>query len=285
LDAADGAHEDGIVYPVAAAALTLQLLCRAPNAQFASERNALSRYLCAAQFGEGFEDKTEFGGFGYVPAKVGSSPTDPELSTPNISATLLVSEALAAQQGNESQAALERATAFVERCQNYSDGDGGFCFAPAQASLNKAGPDPKARTGFRSYGTATANGVRLLRLLGKPATDLRLSASAKWLSTHFDPERTSGKFPKERLEDARSIYFYYVWTSAVALDALGSRTIETSRGPQNWADALGEAVLARELPGGGFVNPVAKRGEKFDVAAPLILVALNRISRNLSDVG
>ena len=58
--------------------------------------------------------------------------------------------------------------------------DGGFFFIPNDPGQNKAGPagtDRHGRQRFRSYGTMTADGLRILIRCGLPATHPRVVAA------------------------------------------------------------------------------------------------------------
>jgi len=102
----------------------------------------------------------------------------PDMLAPNISATVLALQALRAV-GRETKQALP----FIESCQNFSASepggfnDGGFFFTPGDPVRNKAGiagRDSAVR--YRSYGSATCDGVRSCGRASAPARRARLVA-------------------------------------------------------------------------------------------------------------
>jgi hypothetical protein len=272
----------GLPYPMTAAAGTLWLLATSKRPRRDERIPALVRYLCTAQYDEsgGYAPKdVEYGGFGYQPAR----PKDhtgkrvPELNYPHLSAVMLVVEALALSHHPAAQPALKKARTFVERCQNYADGagDGGFVFSPAIPILNKAGPQPGSATGFRSYGTMTANGIRLLLHLGYGSTHHRVRAAATWLREHFRADAVPGEFTAERLEAQASVYYYYCWTVAHAFDQLARANVEDRDRTAKWASDLATQLLDRQLPDGTWRNVATARKENvIPVADMVVLPAL-----------
>jgi hypothetical protein len=81
---------------------------------------------------------------------------------------------------------MTRARVFLERSQNQ---DGGFVFSPVTPALNKAG---ESAEGFRSYGTATADGVLALRASGVPDSDERITRAIAWLDRNHHSDRVPG---------------------------------------------------------------------------------------------
>jgi hypothetical protein len=101
----------------------------------------------------------------------------------------------------------------VERCQNP---DGGFCFTTTEPDTNKAGTDG-AR--FRSYGTATADGVLALAATGQ-ATD----AAVRWLADHHTGFEAPGFVGEAYHRWPQGLAFYYAAASSQALRAAGQPT-------------------------------------------------------------
>ena len=258
-------------YPTTAAAGALSLLSTSRRRRARALVPVLVRYLCRAQYAEdakyGPQD-IEYGGFGYRPAHVKGDPSErvPELDYPHLSACIFAIEALVLSGDPAARPALDRARAFVERCQNHDGSaraadDGGFVFSPAIAELNKAGPSRGSSTGFRSYGTTTCNGLRLLALLGCDAQHPRFRAAADWLRRSFRANAVPGEFAPDRAEAQASIYYYYVWTASHALDLLGRPTIDTPAGRVEWARELATQLVDRQLADGMWRNVAAARKE------------------------
>ena len=101
--------------------------------------------------------------------------------------------------------------------------DGGFFFSPSEHDGNKAGPlDPAAPAGpFRSYGSATADGFRGLTRLGLPPDHPRVAAAAGWLERRFRADANPGDFTAVNEVRRASSYYYWAWSAAHALRALG----------------------------------------------------------------
>ena len=90
-----------------------------------------------------------------------------------LTTTVFVMKAL--HHADPADEALKKAKKYVERCQNFGDGkDGGFFFSPSHPNRNKAGD-------FRSYGSASADGVRALIQAGTSPSSARVQAGRKWL--------------------------------------------------------------------------------------------------------
>lgn len=286
---------DPMPYETAAVASALLVLSEAKRPRHRNAIDMLVRYLCDAQYAQdaGYApDDVEYGGFGYQPAKRarGVQPRVPELHHPNLSATLFVIEALATARHEGARTTLEKARSFVERCQNWSGqsgaakGDGGFIFSPAVPELNKAGT-AETVTGFRSYGTMSANGLRLLAHLGYDRSEPRFLAAAQWLRERFDATLVAGDFPGDRKEYQAAIYYYYAWTMAHALELLGEPVLATIRGPVRWANELAQALVERQLEDGSWRNPVASRKESLLPIADMVSLPALAICRRQIQLG
>ncbi len=136
----------------------------------------------------------------------------PDMIAPNLSATLLAQQALAAV-GRDPRSALR----FIERCQNFAASDpgpfddGGFFFTEADPIRNKAGAagrDPNGVTRFRSYGAATCDGVLALRACGLDDDHLRIRAALAWLERHAHGAAHNGHWPADRQTAQQSLVFY-----------------------------------------------------------------------------
>jgi hypothetical protein len=269
-----------LLYPMTTAAGALYLLATSNRRRRTEMMPVLVRYLCNAQYNEdtgyGPED-IEYGGFGYRPARAKGDPGErvPEFDYPHLAAVMFVVEALALSEHPGAREALRKARIFVGRCQNYAEpepagNDGGFVFSPAIASLNKAGPEQGNATGFRSYGTMTANGLRLLSILGYGTAHPRFVAAAEWLRGNFRADAVPGEFTMDRLESQASVYYYYVWTVAHALQLLGRVAIDTPRGNVYWARELTTQLIDRQLPDGMWRNDAAARKESLIPIADMV---------------
>src|SRR5712691_307120 len=149
-------------YPNYATALTVQAFRRARQPV-----GHLIDWLRTQQFTEAHgwkRDDPPYGAWG-----IGGEPRiAPNPGHLDLSMTRHVLQALAAAGVPASDPVFTRARVFVERCQNP---DGGFFFSTVVLDANKAGQDG---TQYRSYGTATADGILALLAMGTPADSDRV---------------------------------------------------------------------------------------------------------------
>jgi len=142
----------------------------------------------------------------------------PDMIEPNISATVLALQALRAA-GRPTKSALP----FIGSCQNFPTGepgvfdDGGFFFTPGDPVRNKAGVagyEPAVR--YRSYGSATCDGVLALRASGVKDDHPRMRAALGWLRANSCGIQHGGAWPRERLGARDSLRFYHAQGLAAA---------------------------------------------------------------------
>ena len=170
----------------------------------------------------------------------------PDMLAPNLSATLLGIQAMTAI-GRDPRAALP----FIERCQNFADGDGGFFFAEDDPIRNKAGAagtDANGRTRFRSYGAATCDGLLALRACGLGAGHPRVLAATAWLQRHAHGLDHSGDWPADRIAARESLLFYHAQALAAVL-ALPEMNAEWTSSVRS---ALTDDLLARQATDGSW---------------------------------
>jgi hypothetical protein len=74
----------------------------------------------------------------------------------------------------------------------------------------------------------------------------------------------------DRLESQASVYYYYVWTVAHALQLLGRVAIDTPRGNVYWARELTTQLIDRQLPDGMWRNDAAARKESLIPIADMV---------------
>ncbi len=192
-------------------------------------RSKLIDYLVRAQLdeAEGFAPANrDYGGWDLTGWMTGHRPT----TGTNISVTATVLQALAPYQEVAGvEEAFGRARIWIARCQNQQT-DGGFFFHPQlEHDGNKAGWIDDARTRPRSYGTATADGLRCLSNLGVAADSNEITIAVKWLEDRPELERVPG-FDHESGEASWAIglRFYYYFTLAESLQHISpshARTI------------------------------------------------------------
>lgn len=242
-------------YPVYTLATSLLVLGMPRNER---HRGRIAE-LRAALVGEQRED----GGFGYLNEES------------NLSTTLFAIGALRLAGAQADDPVVERARAFVERCQNFGGSpldDGGFFFSPGFTDGNKAGPSgsENGATRFHSYGSMTADGLRALVRTGAARNSPRVRAASRWLKTNFAADHVPGTF--EPLFESRrdGSYFYYAWSVAHAFTAMG----ETE-----WARELSRALMSRQEQDGAWRNRFTELHEDDPLVATSFAVASLALAR------
>ena len=214
-----------------------------------------------------------YGGFGYsvVPPRKppgGFQPDGfrPPLADSNVSATVFGLGALRSAGVLLGDPTYAQILTFARRCQNYSDDparsdpafdDGGFFFMPDDPARNKAGAagtDRLGRTRYRSYGGATADGLRILLHAGLPPDHPRVVAARRWLERNFNRDHNPGAFAPDREVLRDATYFYYCWSVAHAFMHLGVTQLQTTRGAVRWPEALADALVLRQNRNGSWTN-------------------------------
>lgn len=254
-------------YPNYATALALQAFCRAPMPLRIFSPFALVECLRRQQFTEAngwTPEDAAYGGWGMG----GDVRTPPAPGHVDLSMTRHVLEALAASGVPAGDPAFEKAAVFLKKCQNFipgveatghdmADRDGGFFFSPVVVDANKAG---RTSTGFRSYGSPTADGILSLLAIGRGLDDARVRAAADWLVSRHSDESVPDFDDIGVGQSTRGLWFYYAAASTAALSKLGLPL----------QPALSPALLERQRGDGSWVN----REKRVKEDEPLIATAL-----------
>jgi hypothetical protein len=122
----------------------------------------------------------------------------------------------------------------------------------------------------------TADGARALVRLGAAPDDPRVTAARAWLVARFDAENNPGDFVAASEVRRGSSYYYWAWSSAHALRDLG--VVEVHGGITR-AEALAEALLARQRPDGSWRNPESEMREDDPLVATSFAVAALGVCR------
>ena len=210
-------------------------------------RNA-DRFIKKIQWdkGEGIESSDPgFGGAGYGKHK-----------RPDLSNTTFFMEALLASGNSRDSEHMQKALAFVSRCQNLEsehnttafpekNPDGGFYYTAAAGGSSQAGETPNG--GLRSYASMTYAGLKSMIYAGVTSDDARIEAATEWIRKHYDLKSNPGM--------GQAGLFYYYHTFAKALDALGEATFVDAKGVEhNWRAELAAELLARQQENGSWIN-------------------------------
>jgi squalene-hopene/tetraprenyl-beta-curcumene cyclase len=159
--------------------------------------------------------------------------------------------------------------------------DGGFYFSPIVEKANKggfaAGVDGHAAPHFRSYATATCDGVLALLACGVSRDDDRVSKAIEWLQRHDDLTYPDG-VPTDQPEPwGEAIRFYHYAVRAEAYAALDW--------PGDWRAELSGLLAKQQAANGSFSNnasPLMKEDEPI-LCTALAIIALTHCAAGASE--
>jgi hypothetical protein len=143
--------------------------------------------------------------------------------------------------------------------------DGGFYFSPVVVAANKGREetDEDGAVHFRSYATATCDGILALLAAGVPREDERLMRAAEWLAAHDDlayPQGVPLDYPEPWGE---AIRFYHY--------AVRAETYAALDWPGDWREQLTTIVAKEQATDGSFRNAASPLMKEDD---PLLCTAL-----------
>jgi hypothetical protein len=300
-DAAIGRTDpDVLEYPVYSTAYSLLCLSQvhddqllkfqAPilrHAKYGLLRPRMANFLSSAQFGEGngfTSTNPAYGGWGFDIAKSPGDPGHMDLAHTRRALQAIVPffQSMVPRRRPD----LERAQRFLAVVQKRPETldiqpipegahrpkeipfDGGFYFSPVVLQANKGRFDDDGNY-WRSYATATCDGILALLAAGVPEDDERITAAVAWLKEHTNLDYSQG-IPTDYPEpwgDALQFYHYAVRAEVyAALDF-----------PADERRAFAENVAALQRPDGSFVNTASllmKEDEPL-LATALAVVALS----------
>lgn len=188
---------------------------------------------------------TSYGGAGYG-----------KHNRPDLSNTNFLIDALKSVGTGPDDPAMQRALAFVSRCQNLEtehndtkfaakNPDGGFYYTAAAGGSSQAGET--ANGGLLSYGSMTYAGLKSMIYAGVGPDDPRVKAAFRWAQKHYTIEQNPGM--------GDNGLFYYFHTFAKALDAIGEDTIVDAEGNKHhWRQELIDELARRQQTDGSWIN-------------------------------
>jgi hypothetical protein len=237
----------GLHYPLFTASYAAQVFAKCGDLRRAGRwTDVLARLRTSTALGWPATDPM-CGAWGDAPAPPRYVAPVPDMLAPNLSATTLAVEALAAV-GRGEQA--KTARPFIERCQNFGPhGDGGFFFAiddPIRSKAGRAGRDATGRERFHSYGSATCDGFLALRACDPSLDHPRLRAATRWLEAHATGFAHAGSWIASRESARTSLAFYHAQALARVLAHFSARWADARR------EALGAQLLARQQADGSW---------------------------------
>ncbi|TWU17930.1 prenyltransferase/squalene oxidase repeat-containing protein [Allorhodopirellula heiligendammensis] len=208
-------------------------------------------FVTGFQYGEGKRDPSDpwYGGVGYGGA-----------GRPDLSNTGYMIEALRAVEVPAGDPAIQRALAFVSRCQNLDSkandtafaakvDDGGFYYEIPLTKIDPSTSDERytPNGGLRSYGSMGYTGLKSMIFAGLTKDDPRVKAALQWIQDHYDVENNPGM-------GSAGLYYYY-HTFAAGLNAAGIETLTDSDGGEhNWKADLIAELAERQNEDGSWSN-------------------------------
>jgi squalene-hopene/tetraprenyl-beta-curcumene cyclase len=248
----------------------------------------LYSFLSAAQFDEshGFDTTSPaYGGWGFDVARSDGNPGHmdlahtrralqalraviPECGYPQFSRAELFLRVVQRHPGALSEP--PRAAKFLHYRSNVPF-DGGFYFSPVVGQANKGrfvtGVDGRAAPHYRSYATATCDGILALLACGVNREDERLVRAVEWLGAHDDLTYPQG-VPTDHPEPwGEAIRFYHYAVRAEVYAALDW--------PGDWQTRLAAEVGRHQAADGSFRNSASPLMKEDD---PLLCTTLATIA-------
>ncbi|MDA8743891.1 terpene cyclase/mutase family protein [Rubripirellula amarantea] len=213
--------------------------------------NRAKDFVTGVQYGKGKREPSDpwYGGVGY-----GGE------GRPDLSNTGYFIEALRAAETGPDDPAIQRALAFVSRCQNldaeYNDtqfaakvDDGGFYYEIPTTKIDPSTSDERytPNGGLRSYGSMGYTGLKSMIFAGLTPNDPRVKAAQQWITDHYSVEENPGM-------GSAGLYYYY-HTFASGLNASGLKTVDQSDGTKHdWKADLVAELAKRQNDDGSWSN-------------------------------
>jgi hypothetical protein len=227
-----GLNAETLDYPNYATGLAVRALCRAKAGDWRPSVNDMLLALRAQQFTEQngwHRDDPPYGAWGMG----GQIRTPPDAGHVDLAMTRYVLEGFAAAGVRPPDDALAKALVYIQRCQNP---DGGFFFSTVETDINKAGEGADGAK-FRSYGSATADGVLAQRACGIEKDHPNMKRAMDWLRTHHKVDRVPGFERTARDVWSHGLRYYYMAAVSSAMPELTTPLLP-ARGDGSWSNPV-----------------------------------------------
>ena len=153
--------------------------------------------------------------------------------------------------------------------------DGGFYFSPTALDQNKAGQEPASTTfqaHYRSYATATCDGILALLAAGARVDSASIRAAKLWLAKNPAIEAPQGIPEEQPGEWDKVLKLYHAYVRAEVYNALDWSG--------NWKIAMQTWLASEQQPDGRFMNPYGGPNKENDpvLATAFAIIAVNNIN-------
>jgi hypothetical protein len=268
-------------YPNYATAYSLRVMARRADPATTDRVEAMQRYLIEQQFDASRSidaSHPAFGGWGFGERKLPAG----HVGHVDLSHTRRVLQALR-RSGVADSLLYRQARVFLGRLQKRempdpapdvsAEFDGGFYYSPVVSLANKGGlsqGDLDAPV-FKSYATATCDGILALLATGLSPADPRIREAVAWLDRHPALDFPPGIPTDDPAQWHRVMQLYHLAARAEVYHALGW--------PEGVKEAMVRALGAFRRSDGAFVNPFGGPNKEDDplLATALALTALEAI--------
>lgn len=157
--------------------------------------------------------------------------------------------------------------------------DGGFAFHPRDSKAGRVVISDSLIV-YRSYGSATADGLRALIAVDGSSSSNKAVAALRWLARNYQLQYNPG-FESPEDPRAQGIYFYYLHSLAQSL--LAAKVVRISRKGESgedeihhWPSEIIRELAKRQRPNGAWRNKEEFMNENDElVATSLALLALD----------
>ena len=276
------ADPDVLDYPNYATAYALRCFLRFGNETDGKRIENMVNYLLGQQFAEttGFKPESPaYGGWGFGINRRPTLTSFVDLShTRRVLAALAETDRLTPKVKDRAErflALLQKSPkegrsplipASTSKAFSPPPYDGGFFSSPNVSYANKGRIAIHPLTGrpyYRSYATATCDGILALLAVGVPRTDPRVRDATRWLQRNEGVNLPQGIPAKHPEPWAESMIYYHLAVRAQAHAAINL--------PGNWRKTLIAFLSTKQNPDGSFLNP---RGRLMKEDDPILCSAL-----------
>ena len=270
------ADPDVLEYPNYATAYALRILIKQGNDADKPLIAMMKNYLVQQQFVEHrgiSEQDLVYGGWGFGETNLLKGQS----GHIDLSHTRRILQALK-ETGHSDSGTYKKAKVFLRLLQKHPletrkqplvtqgekvqvDYDGGFYFSPNILDANKAGSENQSY--FRSYATATCDGVLALLAAGYRRDDEPVQAAIQWLENRPDLSHPQG-IPKNDPEQWHKVIFYYHLS-------VRSEVYQILDWQDNWRGRIIDLLSQKQQENGSFFNPYGAPNKEDD---PLLATAM-----------